>query len=65
MDAKQFLHFKNQLAQRTEFVRMGLHRMGITTKTLPTEELIMLYWNLYNPQNLQKRTLMKSIFEKR
>ena len=64
MDAKQFLHFKNQLMQRVEFVRTGLHRMGLTTKILPTEELIMLYWNLYNPQNLQKRTLMKSIFEK-
>jgi len=64
MDAKQFLHFKNQLMQRVEFVRTGLHRMGVTTKVLPTEELIMLYWNLYNPQNLQKRTLMKSIFEK-
>jgi len=64
MDAKQFLHFKNQLTQRVEFVRAGLHRMGLTTKVLPTEELVMLYWNLYNPQNLQKRTLMKSIFEK-
>jgi len=64
MDVKQFLHFKNQLTQRVEFVRTGLHRMGITTKILPTDELIMLYWNLYNPQNLQKRTLMKSIFEK-
>lgn len=64
MEAKQFLHYKNQLSQRVEFVRTGLHRMSITTKVLPTEELVMLYWNLYNPQNLQKRTLMKSIFEK-
>jgi len=24
----------------------------------------MLFWNLYNPQNLQKRTLMKNVFEK-
>ena len=64
MEKKQFLHFKNQLSQRVEFIRAGLHRLGLTTKILPTDELIMLYWNLYNPQNLQKRTLMKSIFEK-
>ena len=64
MEKKQFLHFKNQLFQRVEFIRAGLHRFGLTTKILSTEELIMLYWNLYNPQNLQKRTLMKSIFEK-
>jgi len=64
MEKKQFLHFKNQLLQRVEFVRTGLHRFGLTTKLLSTEELIMLYWNLYNPQSLQKRTLMKSIFEK-
>ena len=64
MEKKQFLHFKNQLLQRVEFIRAGLHRFGLTTKLLSTEELIMLYWNIYNPQNLQKRTLMKSIFEK-
>ncbi|MBI1888322.1 MAG: hypothetical protein HYS15_00065 [Candidatus Spechtbacteria bacterium] len=64
MERKEFLHYKNQLLQRVEFVKTGLNRMGITTILLPTEELIMLFWNLYNPQNLQKRTLMKSIFEK-
>lgn len=61
---KKFEHYKNQLMQRVEFIKAGLHRMGITTKTLGTEELIMLFWNMYNPQNLQKRTLMKSVFEK-
>jgi len=64
MEKKQFLHYKNQLSQRTEFIRAGLHRFGLTTKILSTEQLIMLYWNLYNPQSLQKRTLMKSVFEK-
>lgn len=64
MEEKQFAHYKLQLTQRVEFVKTGLHRMGITTKTVPTEELIMLFWNLYNPQNLQKRTLMKNVFEK-
>jgi len=64
MEKKQFLHYKTQLMQRVEFVKTGLHRMGITTKLVSTEELIMLFWNLYNPQNLQKRTLMKNVFEK-
>lgn len=64
MGRQEFLHYKNQLLQRVEFVKTGLSRLGITTKLLPTEELIMLFWNLYNPMNLQKRTLMKSVFEK-
>lgn len=64
MEQKEFLHFQNQLLQRVEFVRTGLHRMSIITKLLDTEELIMLFWNLYNPQNLQKKTLMKNVFEK-
>lgn len=64
MERAQFLRFKNQLRQRIEFVKTGLHRFGVVTKLITTEELIMLFWNLYNPQNLQKRTLVKSIFEK-
>ena len=64
MEKKQFMHYKNQLSQRVEFIKAGLHRFGLTTKILSTEQLIMLYWNMYNPQNLQKRTLMKSVFEK-
>lgn len=64
MEKKEFLHYQNQLMQRVEFVRTGLHRMSLITKLLATEELVMLFWNLYNPQNLQKRTLMKSVFEK-
>lgn len=64
MEKKQFLFYKNQLTQRAEFVKTGLHRFGVTTKDMPTDELVMLFWNLYNPQNLQKRTLMKNIFEK-
>lgn len=63
MEEKEFLHYHNQMMQRVEFVRTGLHRMSIITKLLTTEELVMLFWNLYNPQNLQKRTLMKSVFE--
>jgi hypothetical protein len=64
MTRQEFLHYKGQLLQRVEFVKTGLHRLGITTELLPTEELIILFWNLYNPMNLQKRTLMKSVFEK-
>lgn len=64
MERKQFNFYKNQLVQRVEFVKAGLHRFGVTTQESPTDELIMLFWNLYNPQNLQKRTLMKNIFEK-
>lgn len=64
MPSAQLLHLKAQLMQRVDFVRTGLHRVGISTKVLGTDDLIMLFWNMYNPQNLQKRSLMRSIYDK-
>ncbi|HLF66674.1 MAG TPA: hypothetical protein VI522_03580 [Gammaproteobacteria bacterium] len=64
MDPARFSHYRGQLLQRMDFVASGLQRMGLVTKPLDTEELIVLFWNLYNPQGLKKRTLMKGLMEK-
>ncbi|MBI2462946.1 MAG: hypothetical protein HYV65_01775 [Candidatus Spechtbacteria bacterium] len=60
---QQFAHYRTQLEQRLDFVAAGLHRMGLLTKQLETEELIVLFWNLYNPQGLKKRAMMKPLEE--
>lgn len=45
----QFQEFKNQLFQRVDEVSLGLVRVGVRTVPLNTEELIELFYGLYNP----------------
>lgn len=45
---------KNQLQQRANAVIQGLARTGIRTVPLNTEELIELFYSLYNPGELAK-----------
>jgi len=44
-----FQEFKNNLWQRVEFISTGLRSIGIKTVPLNTEELIELFYKLYNP----------------
>lgn len=46
---KEFLEHKLQLQQRVDTIATGLQRIGVRTVQLNTEELIELYYNLYNP----------------
>jgi len=61
---ERFSHYRTQLMQRTDFIAAGLHRMGLTTRMLTTEELIKFFWNIYNPQGLKKGPLIKPAHEK-
>lgn len=45
----QFAEFKSQLFQRVDEVTLGLIRIGVRTVPLNTEELIELFYGLYNP----------------
>ena len=63
IDPKEFASYRNQLVQRVEFIASGLHRMGLVVDMLNTEQLISLFWSLYNPEDLKKRSLVKSLFE--
>ena len=52
MAPAQFAHYHGQLMQRVDFVAAGLHRMGLITKMMRTEEPISLFFKLYNPPEL-------------
>lgn len=47
----------NQLNQRVDQVVAGLEQMGLRVVPLADEELIELFYNLYNPQTIEKRDL--------
>jgi len=51
---EQFSQFKDQLLQRVDAVALGLRRMGLRAAQLNTEELIELFYGLYNPTESQK-----------
>ena len=51
---QKFEEYKNQLWQRMETVIQGLARAGVRSAPLNTEELIELFYGLYNPGELEK-----------
>jgi len=54
---EQFAEYKNQLLQRTDAVATGLRRFGLRTVMLNTEELIELFYGLYNPGEAERQKL--------
>ena len=51
---QKFEEYKNQLWQRMETVIQGIVRAGVRAVPLNTEELIELFYGLYNPGELEK-----------
>lgn len=49
-----FEEYKDQLWQRVDTVVAGLERLGIRSAPLNTEELIELFYGLYNPMEFEK-----------
>ncbi len=49
-----FLDNKTQLEQRASVVEQGLHRMGLRSARLGTEELVEFYYKMFNPGDLAK-----------
>lgn len=47
----------SQLAQRVNHIVDGLHTMGIETTLMNNEQLIELFYNLYNPESIEKEAL--------
>lgn len=52
-----FTENKNQLWQRVDAVVEGLQRMSVRAVALNTEELIELFYGLYNPTEFEKTTM--------
>ncbi len=50
----KFEEYKSQLQQRADAVAQGLIRTGVRTVPLKTDELIELFYSLYNPGELSK-----------
>ncbi|MBI4119754.1 MAG: ATP-binding protein [Parcubacteria group bacterium] len=50
-------HQINQLNQRVDRVTEGLSEIGLRAVPLNTEELIELFYNVYNPEAVEKREL--------
>ena len=53
-DIGSFEEQKNQLWQRMDAVVSGLRRIGIRSVPLNTEELVELFYGLYNPTEFEK-----------
>lgn len=51
-DADKFYEDRTQLEQRISIVEQGLARIGIRTATLTTEQLIELYYHVFNPEDV-------------
>ena len=54
MDERAFEERKHQLWQRVDTVVDGLQRFGVRSAALNTEELIELFYGLYNPTEFEK-----------
>ncbi|MEA2715541.1 MAG: hypothetical protein QOG91_569, partial [Candidatus Parcubacteria bacterium] len=50
----QFQEYRSQLEQRTAVVEQGLVRCGIRAAELGTEEVVELYYKLFNPGETEK-----------
>jgi len=51
-EEEKFEEYKSQLLQRVQAVIQGLARIGIRAVPLNTEELIELFYKLYNPEEI-------------
>lgn len=63
MKEEKFAEHRAQLLQRVEAVSAGLGRLGVRTIPLKTEELVELFYGLYNPGETEKKgeQLMKQL----
>lgn len=52
--AEQFEENRTQLEQRAAIVAQGLSRAGVRVATLGTEEIIELFYKIFNPGELEK-----------
>ena len=53
-EKKEFEIYKDQLFQRVEYIQYGLNGIGVRMVPLNTQELIELYYSLYNPSAIER-----------
>lgn len=57
MASTDFAHNRSQLMQRVNQVAIGLQRFGLRVAPLATQELLELYYNMYNPKTSRNQRL--------
>ncbi len=57
MPDEKFNEYRNQLQQRVEHIVLTLAHVGIKSAQLQTDELVELFYNLYNPEELEKKNM--------
>ncbi len=57
---KSLEELKSQLWQRVEYVKTGLGSVGVKAAPLNTQEIIELFYKLYNPSSKEKPQILKS-----
>lgn len=57
LSEEKFKEYKSQLFQRAEHIILALAHVGIKSNQLQTDELVELFYNLYNPEELEKKDL--------
>ena len=57
LSEERFKEYKGQLLQRVEHVILALAHVSIKASQLQTDELIELFYNLYNPEELEKKDI--------
>ncbi|MDA1209192.1 MAG: hypothetical protein O2904_04150 [bacterium] len=58
---KTFMEKHTKLVDRINLVESGLHNIGLITKRLTTQQLIELYYQIYNPRTSQNEKLSGDI----
>lgn len=59
MTNEEFEHNKNQLFQRVEQVAIGLRGLGLRVVPLQTQEVLELFYNMYNPTTSRNQRLRR------
>ena len=52
MSESEFIKNENQLLQRVSIVTSGLTSLGLVVKLVETEEIVDLFYKLFNPNEL-------------
>jgi type IV secretory pathway VirB4 component len=60
---EEFFRGRSQLETRINVIINGLSRMGIQARVLSTEELVDLFYNLYNPMEKEEKRYLQKISE--
>jgi len=56
----EFKKYKTELDQRIQVVQSGLGSIGVRTALLATQQLIELFYNVYNPEEASKEKLISA-----